>query len=154
TQEQLALFRLGTTLIKDGNGTFGGQLSVGDKTTTLENRKMWSRTFGAAEVRAGVRLTPNTPPPLYVSQDVARVPRLPPPVDDSKVWVQRSYYTLDGKPYDGHALKEGEGLVVGVAIEAREEMPDALFTDLLPGGLEIENFNLSDAKQWADVVID
>jgi uncharacterized protein YfaS (alpha-2-macroglobulin family) len=33
-------------------------------------------------------------------------------------------------------------------------MPDALLTDLLPAGLEIENFNLSDAKQWADVVVD
>ena len=33
-------------------------------------------------------------------------------------------------------------------------MPDALFTDLLPAGLEIENFNLGDAKQWADVVVD
>src|SRR5690606_25205779 len=27
-------------------------------------------------------------------------------------------------------------------------------TDLLPAGLEIENFNLGDAKQWADVVVD
>jgi len=33
-------------------------------------------------------------------------------------------------------------------------MPDALLIDLLPGGLEIENFNLTDAKQWADVVVD
>jgi len=28
-----------------------------------------------------------------------------------------------------------------------------LITDLLPAGLEIENFNLGDAKQWADVVV-
>ena len=33
-------------------------------------------------------------------------------------------------------------------------MPDALVTDLLPAGLEIENFNLGDAKQWAGVVVD
>ena len=33
-------------------------------------------------------------------------------------------------------------------------MPDALLTDLLPAGLEIENFNLGDAEQWADVVVD
>ena len=33
-------------------------------------------------------------------------------------------------------------------------MPDALLVDLLPGGLEIENFNLTDAKQWADIVVD
>ena len=38
-------------------------------------------------------------------------------------------------------------------MEARETMPDAILVDLLPGGLEIENFNLTDAKQWADVVV-
>src|SRR3546814_16767538 len=32
-------------------------------------------------------------------------------------------------------------------------MPDALLTDLLPAGMEVENFNLGDGKQWADVVV-
>jgi hypothetical protein len=154
TQEQLALFRLGKALVRDGNATFSGQLSVGDKTSALEAKKFWSRTFGANEVKSGVRLTPTGNPPLYVTQDVAGVPRTGPEPNDAKVWIKRTFYELDGKIYDGHALKEGEGLVVGVAIEAKEEMADALFTDLLPGGLEIENFNLSDAKQWANVVID
>jgi alpha-2-macroglobulin len=154
TQEQLALFRLGKALVKDGNATFGGELSVGGKITALDAKKIWSATFSADQVRAGVRLTPTGKPPLYTVEDVAGVPRKAPEPDDTKVWLKRSFYTLDGKAYDGHALKEGEGLVVGVAIEAKEEMADALFTDLLPGGLEIENFNLSDSKQWADVVID
>jgi alpha-2-macroglobulin len=154
TQEQLALFRLGKTLVKDGNATFSGQLTVGDKSTALDARKIFSRTFSADQVRSGVHLTPQGNPPLYMSQDIAGVPRTAPQSDDTKVWIKRSYYTLDGQPYDGHALKEGEGLVVGIAMEARQEMADALLTDLLPGGLEIENFNLSDAKQWADVVID
>ncbi|HEX6792570.1 MAG TPA: alpha-2-macroglobulin family protein, partial [Casimicrobiaceae bacterium] len=154
TQEQLALFRLGKQLVKDGNATVSGQLSVGDKTSSIDPRKMFSRVFSADQVRSGIRFVPDGKPPLYVVQDVAGVPRTAPPADDSKVWIKRSYYQLDGTAYDGHPLKEGEGLVVGLAIEAREEMPDALLTDLLPGGLEIENFNLSDAKQWADVVID
>ena len=101
-----------------------------------------------------MRLAPSGTPPLYVSQDVAGVPRKAPEANDAKVFIKRAYYTLDGEAYDGHSLKEGEGLVVGIALEAKEEMADALFTDLLPGGLEIENFNLSDSKQWADVVID
>jgi uncharacterized protein YfaS (alpha-2-macroglobulin family) len=154
TQEQLALFRLGKALVKDGSATFGGQLSVGDKTSALEAKKIWSRTFSTAEIKSGVRLTPTGNPPLYVTQDVAGVPRTGPEPNDAKVWLKRTFYELDGKVYDGHALKEGEGLVVGIAIEAKEEMADALFTDLLPGGLEIENFNLSDVKQWANVVID
>jgi uncharacterized protein YfaS (alpha-2-macroglobulin family) len=154
TQEQLALFRLGKALVKDGNATFSGQLSVGDKASSLEAKKIWSRTFSASEIKSGVRLAPTGNPPLYVTQDVVGVPRTGPEPNDAKVWIKRTFYELDGKVYDGHALKEGEGLVVGIAIEAKEEMADALFTDLLPGGLEIENFNLSDAKQWANVVID
>ncbi len=51
-------------------------------------------------------------------------------------------------------LAEGDALIVAVAITAHRDMPDALLTDLLPAGLEIENFNLGDAKQWAGVVID
>ena len=41
-----------------------------------------------------------------------------------------------------------------VSITPDISIPDALFTDLLPAGVEIENFNLGDAKQWADVVVD
>ena len=77
-----------------------------------------------------------------------------PASDDRYVWIERRFYTLDGKPWEPGPLKEGDSLIVGIKIEARKEMPDALLTDLLPGGLEIENFNLTDAKQWADVVVD
>ena len=154
TQEQLAVFRLGKALVKDGNATFSGQLTIGDKSSSLDARKIWSRTFTGDQVRSGIRLVPDGTPPLYVSQDVAGVPKKAPEPNDSKVSIKRTYYELDGSAYDGHPLKEGEGLVVGVAIEAKEEMADALLTDLLPGGLEIENFNLSDTKQWADVVVD
>jgi hypothetical protein len=62
-------------LVKDGNATFTGQLSVGDRTSTFDSRKIWSRTFAADQVRSGVRLTPSGTPPLYVSQDVAGVPK-------------------------------------------------------------------------------
>src|SRR5262249_44724057 len=106
TQEQLALFRLGKALVKDGSATFGGQLSVGEKSSALESKKIWSRTFGANEVRSGVRLTPAGAPPLYVTQDVAGVPKKAPEANDSKVWIKRSFFTLDGQPYDGHTLKE------------------------------------------------
>jgi uncharacterized protein YfaS (alpha-2-macroglobulin family) len=45
-------------------------------------------------------------------------------------------------------------LIVRLSVTANTAMPEALVTDLLPAGLEIENFNLGDAKQWADVVVD
>jgi uncharacterized protein YfaS (alpha-2-macroglobulin family) len=153
TQEQIAIGRLGKNLISDGDAVVSGTLSIGSETTEISPDRIWSRSFDAAALRAGVRLTPQGSPPLYLSTDIVGVPKTAPPADDSKVSIQRTFYTLDGKPWEAGPLKEGDGLIVGLRIEARESMPDALLVDLLPGGLEIENFNLTDAKQWADVVV-
>jgi hypothetical protein len=82
------------------------------------------------------------------------VPRTAPAADARQIKVERNLFGTDGKPWTARALKEGEALIVRVVITADRNMPDALLTDLLPAGLEIENFNLGDAKQWADVVVD
>lgn len=153
TQEQVAIGRLGKNLIKDGDAVVSGTLDIGGAASAISPDRIWSRNFNAAELRAGVRLTPNGNPPLYLATDVVGVPKAMPAVDDSKVAIQRTFYTLDGKPWVVGPLKEGDALIIGLKIEAREAMPDALLVELLPGGLEIENFNLTDAKQWADVVV-
>ena len=153
TQEQVAIGRLGKVLINDGDALVSGTLAVGAESSSFEPDRIWSRSFTAADLRAGVRLTPQGTPPLYLSTDIAGVPRTPPEVDDSKVAIQRTFYTLDGKPWVAAPLREGDALIVGLKLEARETMPDAILVDLLPGGLEIENFNLTDSKQWADVVV-
>ncbi len=153
TQEQVAIGRLGKSLIKDGDAVVSGTLDIGDTQKAISPDRLWSRSFDASELRAGVRLTPKGNPPLYLSTDIVGIPTTPPPVDDSQVSIQRTFYTLDGKPWVVAPLKEGDALIVGLKIEARVEMPDALLVDLLPGGLEIENFNLTDSKQWADVIV-
>ncbi|MBO9663502.1 alpha-2-macroglobulin [Dokdonella sp.] len=154
TQEQIAIARLGKTLIKDGDKVVAGTLAIGANSTEISPERLWSRSFSGAEAAAGVRFTPQGDLPLYVSTDVAGVPKTAPAANDRYVAIQRRYYTLDGKPWEPKPLKEGDSLIVGLKLEAREAMPDALLVDLLPGGLEIENFNLTDAKQWADVVVD
>ena len=153
TQEQVAIGRLGKNLIKDGDAVVSGTLDIGDKASTLSPDRLWSRSFTANELRAGVRLVPSGNPPLYLSTDIVGIPDSAPPVEDGQVFIQRTFYTLDGKPWVVAPLKEGDALIVGLKIEARVAMPDALLVDLLPGGLEIENFNLTDARQWADVVV-
>jgi uncharacterized protein YfaS (alpha-2-macroglobulin family) len=154
TQEQISIARLGKTLVKDGDKVVSGSLAIGAASSEISPDRLWSREFGAAELAAGVRFTPQGDLPLYVSTDIAGVPKTAPPEDDHYVSIRRQFYTLDGKPWEPGPLKEGDSLIVGLKLEAREAMPDALLVDLLPGGLEIENFNLTDAKQWADVVID
>ena len=154
TQEQIAVARLGKALIDDGDKAVSGTLSIGGATSEISPDRLWSRRFNAGELSSGVRFMPQGDLPLYVSTDIAGVPKAAPAPDDHYVSIKRTFYTLDGKPWEPGPLKEGDSLIVGLAIEAREAMPDGLLTDLLPGGLEIENFNLTDAKQWADVVVD
>jgi uncharacterized protein YfaS (alpha-2-macroglobulin family) len=154
TQEQVAIGRLGKNLINDGDAVVSGTLAIGGTSTPVTPDRIWSRNFGAPELRSGVRMTPQGTPPMYLSTDIAGIPTQAPAADDSMVSVQRSYYTLDGKPWVVGPLKSGDALIVGIKLEARESMPDALLVELLPGGLEIENFNLTDARQWADVVVD
>jgi uncharacterized protein YfaS (alpha-2-macroglobulin family) len=153
TQEKIAIARLGKALVKNADTAVAGTLAIGGASSEISPERLWSRAFDAAELRAGVRLLPKGDLPLYVSTDVAGVPKVAPDPDDHYVSIQHRYYTLDGKAWEPGPLREGDALIVGISLEAREAMPDALLVDLLPGGLEIENFNLTDAKQWSDVVV-
>ena len=154
TQEQIAIGSLGKALIADSDAKVTGTLSVGGSNETVLPGPMWSRDFDAAALRQGVHFNPQGKPPLYALIDVSGVPSSAPAPDDDKISVERTFYTTDGKEWKGGSLKEGDALIVGLLIESREKVPDALIVDLLPAGVEIENFNLGDAKQWADVVVD
>ncbi|HBK47400.1 MAG TPA: hypothetical protein DDZ67_13395 [Xanthomonadaceae bacterium] len=154
TQEQVALARLGKALLVDQKKLVSGQLVVGDETSEIAPAKLFGRSFDGAQLARGVRFVAQGEAPLYASLEVAGIPRAAPAPDDRYIGVERSWYTTDGKPWTPRPLKEGEALIVRVGITANTAMPDALLTDLLPAGLEIENFNLGDAKQWADVVVE
>ncbi len=154
TQEQVALARLGKALMVDQKKLVSGQWSIGGDAETIAPVRLFGRSVDHAALARGLRFTPEGSPPLYASLDVAGIPRSAPAPDDRQIGIERRYYTTDGQEWKGGTLKEGEALIVRVGITANVAIPDALFTDLLPAGLEIENFNLGDAKQWAEVVVD
>lgn len=154
TQEQVALARLGKALAANHDARVAGELVLGGTTATIGARRLFARSFDAGQLADGVRFSPQGQPPMFASIDVAGIPRSAPAPDNRLIGVQRSYYGTDGKPWTPRPLKEGEALIVRVSVTANSAMPDALLTDLLPAGLEIENFNLGDARQWADVVVD
>ncbi|NCT72797.1 MAG: alpha-2-macroglobulin family protein [Xanthomonadaceae bacterium] len=154
TQEQVALARLGKALMVDQQKLVSGQWSIGGDAEAVAPVRLFGRSVDHAALARGLRFTPEGSPPLYASLDVAGIPRSAPAPDDRQIGIERRYYTTDGQEWKGGTLKEGEALIVRVGITANVAIPDALFTDLLPAGLEIENFNLGDAKQWAEVVVD
>jgi len=152
TQEQVALARMGRALmLGKGAKTIAGRWVGDGESTDVANVPLTGRYFDGTGT---LRFEPTSAPPYYVSYEVAGIPRTAPPPDAKVFEIKRTYYTPDGKPWSGGKLAEGDSLIVQLAIKVDEKAPDALVTDLLPAGLEIENFNLGDAKQWAGVVID
>ncbi len=152
TQEQAAIARLGRELAGSGR-TFSGRLSEAGVEEALAPMRRFSRVYGHEALAAGVRLVPEGQAPVYASMDVAGIPRSAPAPEASVLKVERRWYTPDGKPWTPRPLREGEALVVRVTLTADRSMPDALLTELLPAGLEVENMNLGDASAWADVVV-
>ncbi|MCR6662197.1 MAG: alpha-2-macroglobulin family protein [Luteimonas sp.] len=153
TQEQIALARLGKALAASQDKRVSGTLQVGGSEEAVGETRVFGRRFDHAALASGVRFDPRGTPPLFASIEVAGVPREAPAPDANTIRVERRLYATDGQPWTPGPLKEGEALIVGVEIVSDVDMPDALLVDLLPAGLEIENFNLGDAKQWADVVV-
>ena len=154
TQEQVALARLGKALMADQAKRISGEWKVGEEVSPVTDARLTGRVFDAASLARGVSFDPQGQPPLYASLEVAGIPRAAPEPDNSVITVTRKYYRTDGTDWSGGALEEGDSLIVQLSIKSSVDMPDALVTELLPAGLEIENFNLGDAKQWAGVVVD
>jgi uncharacterized protein YfaS (alpha-2-macroglobulin family) len=154
TQEQVALARVGKALLADQKKLVSGTWTLGDESVPVQERRMQGRRIDYATLAKGFRFDPKGAAPLYASLEVAGVPRTAPAEDKSVIGIERKWYTTDGQPWKPGPIKEGDALIVALSITADQTMPDALLVDLLPAGLEIENFNLSDAKQWADVVVD
>jgi len=153
TQEQVALARLGKALLVNSGSRLSGELAIGRSREHIPARPLFARGFSAEQLDAGVRFVPDGQPPLYASIELAGIPRQPPPPDNRVVSVERDWFEPDGTPWQPRPLKEGEVLIARLRVTAAQAMPDALVTDRLPAGLELENFNLIDGSQWADVRI-
>ncbi|WP_250624333.1 alpha-2-macroglobulin family protein [Pinirhizobacter soli] len=155
TQDQVAIARVAHAFNAGDNTPLAASLQLGGKTEPVPDGSfIWTRQVTPAELAGGITVQPTGNATVFATLDIAGIPQKAPASDDSQVKVRRSYYTTDGKEWKDSSLKEGDTLIVALTIEARQDMPDALVTDLLPGGLEVENLNLSGAGQWEGVVID
>ncbi len=154
TQEQAAIARVARAFDAQNQAALDVAITVSGKTEHPADTRVWSRELTAADLQAGVTLQPNSDAAVFATLDVAGIPQQAPAADASQIDVTRSYFTTDGKPWTGASLKEGDTLLVELTMEARMDIPNALATDLLPGGLEVENLNLGGGKGWSGVVID
>ena len=87
---------------------------------------------------------------LYQRLTLSGYPRQAPPASGNNMSIRRDYLGMNGQALDLQSLESGDLVLVHLAIEAKERVPDALVVDLLPAGLELENQNLAQSAASLD----
>lgn len=152
THDALALVKLARALAGE-TGKLAGKLVIGGIEESFVTGGWFSRDLVLEDLNAGASLGIESQGPFFVVQDTVGVASTPPQPSANGVSLDVQWYRHDGSKFDSDTLKEGEGLVVHIRASASERLADALLIDPLPGGLEIENLNLMDSKQLADLVV-
>jgi len=153
TQEQMAL------LLAARAGGAGGEpwhaaLSHGPGAGEQALAGADDRTLQIPATELGSLLVRNTgQQALYAEFDVQGTPADPPAPRADVIRLRRTWYTPDGKAWNGGALQTGDMLVVRVEADARMVVPDGLVVDRVPAGLEVENLNLSQSPDMRDWMV-
>ena len=99
------------------------------------------RSYKAAEVAGQpIKITNTGDAPVQAVVSVSGSPITPEPAASNGFKIERSYFTLDGKPADVTKAKQNDRFAVVLKItEAKPEYGHIMVSDYLPAGLEIDN---------------
>jgi alpha-2-macroglobulin len=151
TQESVAILRLARGLAGTDD-RLQGSLKIGAMTQAINAKTIFSADLTQADLNLGASLQ-SLVAPTYLIQQSAGIPKVAPAPTNGPVSIARRYYTLDGKPFAGDSIEEGQQLLVELAISSKEWLPDTMIVDLLPGGLEAENLALLPEDQLTGLKI-
>ncbi|MFK8251974.1 alpha-2-macroglobulin family protein [Ancylobacter terrae] len=105
---------------------------------------VYKRTFDRTALTTNpIVLTNQGQTPIDVTVSIDGSPVAPEPAASKGLSIKRSYFTLDGKPFDPVKVTQNQRLVVVLDAEEDEAAPTRLLlVDHLPAGFEIDNPNL------------
>ncbi len=158
TQERNALFLAGRGLLLEPEQDWQAELSLAGDVQTLSNAQSGVKLEGAALVEP-MSISSMGEAAVFQQLSISGYPVKAPAAGGENLSIRREYLGMDGEPLNISNLSSGELVLVHLAIEAKQRVPDALVVDLLPAGLELENQNLgqsaasledasSEVKQW------
>ncbi len=153
THDKLALIKLAKALAANP-APLAGELVVGSQREGFKVDGWFTRDLVIEDLRAGASLNVSSTGTFFLAQDTVGIPLAAPAPVSNGVRITTRWFRHGGAAFVGDSLTEGEGLVVHLRIDAEEQLSDLLVTDALAGGLEIENLNLMDSKQLAELTID
>jgi uncharacterized protein YfaS (alpha-2-macroglobulin family) len=102
----------------------------------------------AAALSKGTTVKNTGTGPVYASATVIGVPAQDLPASTNGLDIQRSIFTVEGKPADLAKVKQSDVLVVVLKGRRRDsDSHQSLVVDLLPAGFEIENTRLAGSQK-------
>ncbi len=149
TQERNALYLAGRGLLGKPEPNWSAQLSAGGQQRELSNQQPGLKLDGAL-LTEPLSITPAGGEPLYQQLTLSGYPLTAPAAGGENLAIYREFLGANGERLDLNSLDSGELVLVHLAIEAKERVPDALVVDLLPAGLELENQNLAQSAASLD----
>lgn len=142
TQERNSLYLAGRGLLSKPERDWTAELSTAGVVRELSTAQPALKLEGSG-LAAPLTLRNGGSEPLYQQLTLSGYPLAAPAAGGENLSIRREYLGMDGKPLDLAALESGELVLVHLAVEAKQRVPDALVVDLLPAGLELENQNLA-----------
>jgi uncharacterized protein YfaS (alpha-2-macroglobulin family) len=102
------------------------------------------RNYKAADIASKpIKVTNTGDAPVQAVVSVSGSPVTPEPASSNGFKIERSYFTLDGKPADVTKAKQNDRFAVVLKVtEAKPEFGHIMVSDYLPAGLEIDNPHL------------
>ncbi len=102
------------------------------------------RSYKAGEMSGKpIKITNTGEAPVQAVVSVSGSPITPEPSASNGFKIERSYFTLDGKPADVSKVKQNDRFAVVLKItEAKPEFGHIMVSDYLPAGFEIDNPHL------------
>src|ERR1700716_4517317 len=87
-----------------------------------------------------IKVTNTGDTPVQAVVSVSGAPLTREPAASNGFQIERSYFTLDGKPADVSKAKQNDRFAVVLKItEAKPEYAHIMVSDYLPAGLEVDN---------------
>lgn len=142
TQESNALFLAGRGLLSKPEPSWTATLEVAGQTRVLNPQEAELKLEGAL-LQVPLSITSPGEAALYQRLTLSGYPAKAPEAVGENLEIRREYLGMDGRRIDLNNLASGELVLVHIALNADEQVPDALVVDLLPAGLELENQNLA-----------
>ena len=133
TQENAWMVLAARALAKDAQAV---TLDVGGERT----HGALNRNLRASDLQQPLTLTNAGESPVQAVVTVSGAPLVPEPAAERGFKIERTYYTLDGKPADPTKAKQNDRFAVVLKItEPQPQFGRIIVADYLPAGFEIDN---------------